>query len=227
LGMANVTSPEFMGRAIVVVATDLDNARRNRVTRIKWWPHWDKNMNAELPFFVMGSGRSPATGDDEEAESSDREHLVLFVKEKSMADDAGPPTKKQKKMMLKKKQQNVTTFDDDDNDLLDPNIASFLQLDHAMSRAGDEKQHRAERVVVSTSKNKKGGLEGGLGNSRSSSSAMHQAKPLPTLNKRRIQNERKEKQLLKIAKLLKKTKKELAKTAGTSIKKTKKKKTTL
>jgi hypothetical protein len=146
----------------------------------------------------------------------------------SIVNDAGPPTKKQKKMILKKKQQNATSTEHHD-DLLDRNIASFLQLDSAMDRHGEERQHRAERVVVTTSATTKQikGFEGGLGNSRSSSSAMHAAKPLPTLNKRRIQKERKEKQLLKISKLLKKTKKELAKSSGTPVKKKKAKKAAL
>lgn len=133
-----------------------------------------------------------------------------------------PPTKKQKRSLLKKKldakeaARNVTTKEE----LLDRHISSLLQLDRTIAKAGSERQKRAARVVI-PSKSKNINVPT-LGNSRSSSSAMHQGKPLPTLDKKRIQKQRKEESLREVARLLKKTKKELAKTSTK-----KKKKSTL
>ena len=100
----------------------------------------------------------------------------------------------------------------DTKELLRLHVQSMILVDSAIEARGEAGQRSLERIQKerkrhSKLRSKAVRIDGGVGNSRGSSSQKSRPVHVPTINKKRYEQEKKEKTLRHIAKLLKKTKK--------------------
>lgn len=100
----------------------------------------------------------------------------------------------------------------DTKKLLQLHVQTMIRVDNVIEARGEADQRSLERLqkerkTQSKLRSKAKHIDGGVGNSRGSSSQKSRPVHVPTINKKRYAQEKKEKTLRDIAKLLKKTKK--------------------
>lgn len=128
-----------------------------------------------------------------------------FTKKKS--ESAGKGSKKRKPPL---EESSVVV---DKKVLLQRHVQSMIRVDNAIEARGESGQRSLERLQKERKTHSKlrskysQHVDGGVGNSRGSSSQKSRPMDVPTFNKKRYAQEKKEERLRAIAKLLKKTKK--------------------
>lgn len=148
---------------------------------------------------------------------------LLQVTATATIDAALTTTQVKKKKRGKRNNVNETPLVDETKKekLVRHHISSLVGLDHAMASAATKSgRHSKTRSLHGKEKSKIPIKKATakpiiLGNSRSSSSLLQNQSLQPTVQKRAYQKQQKQKKLDAIAKLLQKTKKEMAKSNGT------------